>query len=388
MNQPQDIQLPPQLSTYAPEVDWLYYFLFWISVAFFVAIVGVMGWFVVRYRRRDGVKAAPTGHNTPLEVLWTFAPLVLLWFIFTWGWESYVTAAVAPADAVDIRVRGAQWNWEFEYPSGASEGNEMTVPVNRPVRLIMSSKDVLHSFYIPAFRVKKDVVPGMYTTLWFEATQKGDVQVFCTEYCGAPPGGTGNVGHSAMNAKIHVVSDEEFERHVRSLDSVPEGMTPAEYGEQLYVSNGCVACHKVDGVTMQPAPNWKGLWGKERPLMEGGAVVADADYIKNSILNPGSQIVEGYQNVVMPPYQLRDFQLDSIVAYIRKLSGDEAATGDEATPAEGSAEDDGDGAEPATEDSADGAAEGAEAAEDSAGDPSEGDAADAALADEANGTPT
>jgi len=384
MNQPPEtIQLPAQLSTYAPEHDWLYYFIFWISVTFFVAIVGVMGWFVVKYRRQDGVKAKPTGHNTPLEVLWTFTPLILLWFLFSWGFESYVHAAVAPADAIDIRVKGAQWNFEFEYPSGATEGNELTVPANTPVRLIMSSKDVLHSFYVPEFRIKKDIVPGMYTTMWFEATQEGDVQVFCTEYCGAPAGGTGNVGHSAMLGKIHVVSPEAYEKHVRSLDSVPEGMTPAEYGEQLYVSNGCVGCHKVDGETMMPAPNWKGLWGKSRQFVGGEQVVADAEYIKNSILNPQSQIVEGYQNVVMPPYQLRDFQLDSIVAYIKELSGVEPGA-DGATPAESGdqATDDaaatGDGEGTA----ADGAAAGA-SAEEAAADSNEGAAGDDADGDAA-----
>lgn len=370
MNEPQGtIQLPPQLSTYAAEVDWLYYFLYWLSVVFFVAVVGAMLYFVVKYRRREGVAPKPTGHNTPLEVFWTFTPLVLLWFLFAWGFDSYVKAAVAPKDAIDIRVRGAQWNWEFEYPSGATEGNEVWVPVGEPVRLVMSSKDVLHSFFVPAFRVKKDVVPGMYTTMWFEATQTGDVQIYCTEYCGAPEGG-GNVGHSAMLGKIRVVTKDEYESHVRSLDSVPDGMSPAEYGEQLYVSNGCNACHKVDGETMQPAPNWVGLWGKQRAFADGTSAVADENYIRTSILQPQAKVVEGYANVVMPPYALRDFQIDSIIAYIKQLSGadGEGAGAAEGAPVEGdgAGTSDGDGGEASDAGAADDAADDEDATDEAA----------------------
>ncbi|MDH5493024.1 MAG: cytochrome c oxidase subunit II, partial [Myxococcales bacterium] len=165
------LQLPPQLSTLAPEVDGMYYAIFWWSVILFVLIVGAMLFFVVKYRRRPGHEARPTGHSTLIEVLWTFAPLLLLAYFFHRGFTGYMDGVVAPANAIDIRARAMQWNWEFTHQGEVRQMNELTIPVGQPVRMIMSSSDVLHAFFIPEFRVKKDVVPGMFTTLWFEATE-------------------------------------------------------------------------------------------------------------------------------------------------------------------------------------------------------------------------
>ncbi|MEM1417003.1 MAG: cytochrome c oxidase subunit II, partial [Myxococcota bacterium] len=172
MTEPQGtIQLPPQLSTIAPEVDAMYYAIYWISVAFAVAIFVAMGYFLVKYKREPGRKAVPTGHNTFIEVFWTFTPVLLLLWLFIEGFNGYVKMSVAPEDSVEVRVRGMQWNWEFEHAGGVIDDlNKMKVPVDTPVKLIMSSSDVLHSFFVPGFRVKRDVVPGMYTTLWFEGT--------------------------------------------------------------------------------------------------------------------------------------------------------------------------------------------------------------------------
>lgn len=314
------IQLPAQLSTLAAEVDWLYYFIFWLSVVFFVGIVGSMFYFVWRYRERASHKAKPTGHSTLLEIGWTCAPLVILFFLFHWGFEGYIASAVAPADAIDIRVRGMQWNWEFEHENGMLQMNELTVPEGRPVRLIMSSSGVLHSFFVPAFRVKQDVVPGRYTTLWFQPTEKGRVQVYCTEYCGAPPGASGNVGHSAMMAVIDVVEVEKYERFLAEGPAMPEGLTPAGWGEQLVGKYGCRTCHNVDGVTKMPAPNFKGLVGRQETLVGGESVDVDRNYIRQSILQPQSQIVAGYQNILMPPYRMPDKQIDAIFAYMKSLN--------------------------------------------------------------------
>lgn len=165
------LQLPPQMSTIAPEVDAMYYDIYWISVAFTVAIYAAMLWFMYKYRRRPGRKAKPTGHSDALEIFWTFTPLILLGWLFHAGFQGYIAGVYAPEDSIEIRVKAQQWLWEFEHPGGVIDvPNELKVPVNQPVELIMSSADVLHAFFVPVFRVKRDIVPGMYTSLWFEAT--------------------------------------------------------------------------------------------------------------------------------------------------------------------------------------------------------------------------
>lgn len=384
-------QLPPQFSTIAPLVDEMYMLIYWISVAFTVVIVAAMLYFMWKYRRRPGVKAKPTGHSTAMEILWTFTPLVMLGVLFHQGFEGYVYGAVAPEDSIEVRVRGMQWNWEFEHRNGViAPLNELQVPVNQPVKLIMSSSDVLHSFFIPTMRVKRDVVPGMYSTLWFESVLRTDniddgearactedancpegfwcggrvgaegrtcvIPIFCTEYCGAssgitrsafddPDGEGRNSNHSTMMADLIVTSEENYNQFIElgppppsncitqdAASAVVEGELPeilavgetnydmSCWGEALYTNSGCTACHAVDGVAQQPAPNWAGIWGNERPLVEGAAEQGDADYIRQSILQPQSQIVAGYAGVNMPPYRFSDNQLNAISAYIRALS--------------------------------------------------------------------
>jgi len=330
----QSAQLPPQLSTFAPDVDWMYLFLFWLSVASFVAIVGVMVYFVFRYRRRPGVDAVPTGHgNTALEIAWTFLPLILLVFLFHEGFRVYVQESVAPQNTVDIHVRGMQWNWEFTHSNGVQEFNQAKIPVHTPVRMIMSSSDVLHSFYVPDFRIKRDVVPGMYSTLWFEATElstpEHPVRVFCAEYCGAARGGTNgaepNTNHSTMMADLHIIPQADYASFLREAGGPPAECAGAAddvsvcWGQHIYEQNGCRACHGVDGATQAPGPNWKGLFGHDVALEGGASVTADEAYIRRSILEPQAQIVRGFGNVNMPPYHLRDQEIDAVIAYMRSL---------------------------------------------------------------------
>lgn len=358
------LQMPPQGSNLAAEVDWLFYFIFWTSVISFVLIIGAMLWFTYKYRRREGHSSTPTGHATVLELFWTFSPLILLWFLFQWGFDGYIKGAIAPANAIEMRVTGKQWAWDFEYPNGAVKPNVLWVPVScdehdadcavenrHPVKLLMSSADVLHSFYVPEFRVKRDVIPGMYSTLWFEATRLGaectsdeqcgdtscikldetqetgrcGTQVFCAEYCGAPPGAEGNAGHSNMLAQIRVSTLEEYETFLEKAFAPPAECETAEdpkacWGEKLYVENGCNACHGNDGTTQAPAPNFKGLFGTERVFVDGSKLVADENYIRESILQPQAQIRAGYNNVVMPPFQFVDAQVDAIIAYMKQLN--------------------------------------------------------------------
>jgi len=317
------LQLPPQQSTLARDVDELYYFIFWSSVVFFVAVTVTMLYFVFRYRRRRGVEAQPTGHATKLEVFWTVSPLVFLFVLFQWGFSGYVDSAIAPADAIQIRARGSQWQWEFEYPNGMTAMNELTVPVDQPVKLTLSSSDVLHAFFVPAFRVKRDAVPGMYTTLWFEATELGDVQVFCAEYCGAPPGAQG-AGHSAMLATIHVVTQQEYDDFLAGGPGPPADCQAQEninvcWGQQLYRTSGCAACHNIDGIAQAPAPNFRGLFGRTEQLADGSSIHVDENYLRESVLQPQAKVVQGYANVVMPPFRLSDNQIDAVIAYIQSL---------------------------------------------------------------------
>ena len=306
-------QLPHPASTLAPSVDWLFQFIFWISVVMFALIVGTMLFFVFKYRAKPGEKPrAPGGKHLALELFWTFAPLILLFALFHWGFKSYVFAAVAPANSLEFRVRAKKWNWEFEYPSGTREGGLLVVPVHQPVKLIMSSEDVLHAFYVPSFRVKRDVVPGMYSTLWFEATEVGEYQVFCAEYCGTT--------HSGMLAKVRVVTEEDYRIFLRDMERPPPGKTAAEWGEALFSSSGCTACHKVNaGETGGVGPNLHGVTGTQQPLVGGGSVLADLAYVRESILRPEAKKVLGYENVQMSAFVLPDARIEAIYAYLETL---------------------------------------------------------------------
>jgi cytochrome c oxidase subunit 2 len=333
------MQLPPQWSTFARQTDWVFYFLYWLSVFLFVAIIGTALYFVWKYRRKPGVKAEPTEHATLLEIIWTVSPLALLAFLFHVGFKGYLDMSVAPADAIEIRVRAKKWSWDFEYPNGG-HSNALHVPVNRPVRLTLSSEDVIHSLFIPAFRLKKDAVPGYYTTAWFEATQTGETDLFCAEYCGAATGTVevnpgdpevgreGNrrhVGHFSMLAKVHVHTMAEYNQFLESILRPPidpatgREATPEKWGEMLYRSQQCNTCHSIDGTAMT-GPTWRGLFGRVRTFSDGTSATADANYIRQSILQPNAKVVQGY-NAVMPSFAgtLRDNQIDAIIAYIRTL---------------------------------------------------------------------
>ncbi len=302
-------QLPEQMSTIAPEYDWLYHFVYYASAILTVVVLVLTLWFCYRYHQSRHKKAAPTGHHPTMELIWTFSPLIILVLLFHWGFQSYVKGSIAPDDALEIRVRGKQWLWEFEYPNGYKEIGILKVPVNKPVKLIMSSDDVLHSFFVPAFRWKKDVVPGQYTSMWFQATKMGETQVFCTEYCGT--------SHSGMLAKVQIISEAAYEKFLKEGGGAPEGVTPAEWGKMLYTQNNCNTCHSVDGSTLV-GPTWKGIWGRQEAIADGSSLAVDENYIRESILAPMTKIVKGYKPV-MPVYSLNDKQIDALIAYMKTL---------------------------------------------------------------------
>lgn len=311
----ESFQLPPAMSTGAAEIDWLYNFTYYFSLVFTVLITVATIGFSVKYRRRKGVKAEPTQDHTKLELFWTITPLIFIVFLFHWGYEAYVRNTAVPEGAREYRVRGKRWSWSFEYPTGDNEPNELTLEVNKPVKLILSSEDVLHSFFVPAMRAKRDAVPGQYSYVTFTPNVIGDAPVFCAEYCGKD--------HSYMLAKIHVVSAQDYKSHLDDLSKIPNEYAklgvdgPVKWGESLFKKNGCNACHSVNG-TKIVGPSMKGIAGTKQPTT-AGEVLADDNYLRESIAKPQAKIVSGFESVQMPPFVFKDAQMDAIIAYIKSV---------------------------------------------------------------------
>jgi cytochrome c oxidase subunit 2 len=307
-----DFILGKPASTIAAGHDTLFLFITGLSLLFFLIVTGAIVVFVKLYRRRRPDEITPhMTHNNRLELIWTTIPLLLVILIFFWGFHGYMTAAIAPGEAMEISVLAKKWQWEFEYPDGMRSLNELHVPVNVPVRVIMTSSDVIHSFYVPAFRVKKDAVPGRYTELWFNATEPGTYQMFCTEYCGK--------GHSDMLAKIVVESKEGYERWLREGDEQLKSMPLPELGKLIYENRGCATCHSLTGERGQ-GPSWKGIFGQQHAMVDGARVQVDENYLRESILLPQKHIVQGYEGI-MPTYQglLRDREVLGVIEYIKTL---------------------------------------------------------------------
>lgn len=302
--------LPDSASTIAGQIDALFFFLVAVSVFFSLVITIGLVFSAARYRR--GSQASRKGalnDYLPLELAWSIIPLIIAIFIFGWSAKLYLDMRVAPANAMEIYVVGKQWMWKIQHPAGNREINELHVPVGRPVKLIMTSQDVIHSFYIPAFRVKQDVLPGRYTTQWFEATKPGEYHLFCAEYCGT--------SHSGMIGKVIAMEQAEYEAWLMGASRT--GVAMASSGAEVFERFGCKTCHRQDSGERGPALD--GLWGKTVNLSDGKTVVADGEYVRESILNPGAKTVAGYMQL-MPTYknQLTSEQVNQLIEYIRSLS--------------------------------------------------------------------
>ncbi|MEZ4397087.1 MAG: cytochrome c oxidase subunit II [Candidatus Krumholzibacteriia bacterium] len=305
--------MPRQGTALAGEVDSIFDFILWLSLFFFTLIVGLMIVFIVRYRqrRRDELPETSPSHNTALELTWTLVPVALVVVIFTVGFRGYLRLTVTPTDSYEVLVTAQKWNWQFTYPNGYSDP-ELHVPAGKPVRLVMSSQDVIHSFFVPDFRVKRDVVPGRYSKVWFEADEPGEHAILCAEFCGT--------GHSDMLSKVIVQPQAEFDAWLDNAGGFLDKLPPAEAGERVTRSLGCNVCHSSDGRRLA-GPTYKGLFGHEVKLRDGSTVIADEDYIRNSILDPQGQVVEGF-DPVMPTFQgrINDKEITVIIAYIKSLS--------------------------------------------------------------------
>jgi cytochrome c oxidase subunit 2 len=302
--------LPVAASTFAASHDGLFYFIYWLCVVFFIGIIGTMMYFVWKYRQRspDDVTSPLRGDHR-IEILWSAGPSVLLVAIFAWGFVGFMDMMVPPPNAMQVNVTGQKWSWAFEYPSGGTS-TELVVPVGEPVRLRMHSVDVLHSFYVPAFRVKRDVLPGRYTVLWFQSDVPGEYPIYCTEYCGTD--------HSRMVSTVRVVPQAEYDEYVATLGGCPDGETLEACGEAVYRRFNCVSCHSVDG-SRGVGPTFQGLAGSQVPLADGTQVLGDETYLRTAILNPMAQIHEGYPPVMPGSYaqQLSEEQVSALIAFIQ-----------------------------------------------------------------------
>ena len=286
--------------------------MYWFSLVFTVAITGATLWFVVKYKRKKGDVLGPPSNVTILEITWTVIPVLFIVVLFHVGFKGYVNTAVPYEGAQEIRVRGTRWKWEFEYPNGMRENGDLKLPVNKPVKLVLSSDDVIHSFFLPAFRLKKDAVPGMYSSISFLPNQLGDAQVFCAEYCGT--------SHSAMLAMVHIVTQEAFDDYLKKGPSLPDGKTMPEWGKKLFEQNNCNTCHSRDG-SNSPGPTFQHLFGRDEMMgtPANTAVTIDDAYLKESIQKPQAKIVLGFTTVQMPQFSLSDLQVDAIISYLKTL---------------------------------------------------------------------
>jgi cytochrome c oxidase subunit II len=306
--------MPNAASEFSGRIDGLFDFLLWISLISLIGIAGAMILFCVRYRAKSRAAneeaESQVDHSNTLEVTWSVIPLFIVIGVFVVGFKQYVDLRTAPRAAYEVHATGQRWKWGFEYPEGLSHP-DLHVPLNRNVRIVIQSVDVLHSLYIPEFRVKMDAVPGRYTELWFNATQEGTFPVYCTEYCGT--------AHSDMLARVVVHTPEGFQAWVAEEIKKIESMPLVELGALTFNQSGCATCHSLDGAA-KVGPTFQGLFGKQEKLLGLGTVNVDENYLRESILEPQAKIVDGFPPS-MPTFkgQLSDRRISGLVEYIKTI---------------------------------------------------------------------
>jgi cytochrome c oxidase subunit II len=307
---------PPAASSIADNVDQLHYFLTALTLFFTVLIFGLIFYFMVRYRRRsEDEKPEETQEHLALEIAWTVIPALICVVIFVWASSLYVQNARPPDASTEIFVIGKQWMWHIQHPEGPREIDELHVPVGVPIKLTMTSQDVIHDFYIPAFRVKKDVLPGRYSSLWFQATQTGTYHLYCAQYCGAQ--------HSMMIGWVYVMTPSDYAAWLATAAST-ESM--AVQGERLFTQLGCSNCHVADGTGR--APSLAGLYGKEEKLKDGTTRTMDESLIREAIVNPNSVVLPNYPPI-MPTFKglVDEEQVLQLIAYVKSLESQERTNG-------------------------------------------------------------
>lgn len=307
--------MPAQGSELAVKTDWINNWISVVSAICTILIVGVMLYFAVKYKRKEDDAPTPAiTHNTTMEIIWTVIPSLVCVFVFVYGFNIYKEMRTPPANAMEVQVLGWRWAWQFTYPNG-KKSNELTVPVGKPVRLIMTSKDVIHSFFLPSMRVKEDVYKGNYSFLWFTPNKLGKERVFCAEYCGTL--------HSKMMTSVNVVTEGEFQDFlIDRTEGEKSDLPPAEAGALVFKNNACNSCHNITDQKLI-GPGLKGLLsGKmERAFESGETMIADENYVRESIIYSKKKIVKGYPPV-MPSYegQISEEELSQLIAYLKTLN--------------------------------------------------------------------
>ena len=301
------VWFPQQASTSAQSVDALFLFLVIICGSAGLLVAGLLITFSIRYRRRpDTPTPGPMKGNVPLELFWSFTPIAFFLVMFVWGVIVYFDAYRAPDDATVIYAVGKQWMWKFQHPEGQREISELHVPVGRPFKMILTSEDVIHSFFVPAFRIHMDVLPERYTSVWFQATKVGTFHLFCSQYCGT--------SHAGMIGKVIVMEQADYENWLRLH---AEGGLALQ-GRKTFLKYRCISCHSADPSAR--APVLEELYGKRVALRDGQSVLADEHYLRESILYPGAKIVAGYENI-MPTFkgQVSQQEIIELIAFIQSL---------------------------------------------------------------------
>ena len=301
------------VSRTAGQVDALFWFIFGVSLFFFLLVEGLLIGFAIRYRRRKGEEAVATSDvkgSFLLETIWILIPSLVVLAFFLYGYVVFREMRSPLPGASDIQVVARQFLFEFRYPDGRSTVGELRVPVGKPVKLILSSEDVIHSLFLPAFRIKQDMVPGQFTSLWLEPQREGTFEIFCAEYCG--------VGHSVMRATLHVMPEAGYAAWA-AAGSGSGTASPAERGKALAEKSGCLGCHSVDG-TEKIGPTFRGIYGRRTVFSDGREVTADEEYLRESIVDPGAKIVKGYPNV-MPTFKtsLSPDDIADVVLYLKGI---------------------------------------------------------------------
>jgi cytochrome c oxidase subunit 2 len=299
---------PTEASTISRQVDGLYVLLLSVTGGVTLLVFAVIIFFIFKYQHKRHPVAEPIEGSTFLEIGWSVIPLGIFMLFFAWGASIYIAEAKPPKDAMEVYVVAKQWMWKFQYQTGQSEINTLHIPVNRPVRLTMISQDVIHSFYAPEMRVKADVLPGRYTTTWFQPIKAGRYHLFCAEYCGTQ--------HSGMIGEIDVMEPSAYEAWLQGGGA--QGSIAAT-GQRMFQQLGCINCHRFD--TQGRGPNLQGVYGRPVLLDDGRTVIANEDYIRESILVPGAKVVAGFKPI-MPAFQgiVSEDQLLALIAYVKSLS--------------------------------------------------------------------
>jgi cytochrome c oxidase subunit II len=306
---------PPTASSIAQDVDLLYYFLTVLTLFFTALIFGIIFFFMVKFRRRSPDEVpADTKTHLSLELTWTIIPTLITFVIFVWASVLYVRNSRPPAAAAEMFVVGKQWMWHIQHPEGVREINEMHVPVGVPVKLTMTSEDVIHDFYIPAFRVKKDVMPGRYSSIWFQPTETGTYHLFCAQYCGTD--------HSEMIGWVYVMSPTDY---AAWLAGGTKNESMAQTGGRLFMQLGCVACHSSDNSGR--GPSLAGIYGTTQKMRDGNSKTVDEVLIRQAIVNPNSILLPNYPPI-MPTFQgqVNEEQVLQLIAYVKSLEPEERTT--------------------------------------------------------------